>query len=246
MIWHPAHATILFLGVVAAALLGLAALTYFTALRLGFPKGGARRLTFDQTVAVSAWLGLTFFLAWQGILQDFQSIPPRIFLVIVPALAMVIVLTVARRTREFQLAMPVVWLIALQTFRLPLEIVLHQLGTTQPPIIPEIMTFEGRNFDILTGLTAPLMAFLVWSGRDWALRLAVWWNLLGLVLLINVVAHGILAAPTRFRVFDVEPANTFVAHPPYVWLVAFLVPLALYLHLNALRNLVQLRNKTAR
>jgi hypothetical protein len=52
-----------------------------------------------------------------------------------------------------------------------------------------------------------------------------------------VVVHAQLAAPTPFRVFRVEPPVTFIAYLPWIWLPAFLVPLAWGLHALSIRQL---------
>jgi hypothetical protein len=66
---------------------------------------------------------------------------------------------------------------------------------------------------------------------------AVWWNLAGIVILLNVVVHALLSTPSPFRVIVTEPPTTFIGHVPYIWLPAFLVPLAWLLHLLSLRQL---------
>jgi len=43
--------------------------------------------------------------------------------------------------------------------------------------------------------------------------------------------------PTPLRAFANEPASTFAASWPWVWLPAFLVPAALFGHLLAFRKL---------
>ena len=236
----PEGTVALFLTVVAIMVVAMAALTYANARRLGYPPRGSRTLAFDVLGFLLAWLALTGFLAWKGLLRDFDELPPQIVFVIAPAIGGLIFLCSSPRMRDFQVAMPAVWLIALQTFRLPLEMVLYQLA--EAGVTPRIMTFEGRNFDIVIGASAPLVAGALAGGRLWAKRLATGWNVLGILLVLNVAVTGMLAAPTRFQVFHTEPSNSFVAHFPFVWLVAFLVPLALYLHITALRNLAFQRN----
>ena len=98
------------------------------------------------------------------------------------------------------------------------------------------MTWHGWNFDVLTGLSAPLVAWLAARGRL-GVRGIVVWNGAGLRLLANVVTIAILSTPTPLRVFANEPANTFVAAWPWVWLPTFLVPAALFGHLLAFRKL---------
>ena len=52
---------------------------------------------------------------------------------------------------------------------------------------------------------------------------------------MNIVTIGIFSLPTEFRIFMNEPANTFVAYVPYVWLPAVLVQAALLGHLLIFR-----------
>jgi len=52
-----------------------------------------------------------------------------------------------------------------------------------------------------------------------------------------VVVHALLSTPTPFRVLVTDPPTTFIAAVPYVWLPAFLVPLAWLLHGVSLRQL---------
>jgi len=106
---------------------------------------------------------------------------------------------------------------------------MYQAGQT-----PVQMTYAGLNFDIFSGLTAPAMAWLVWRGK--AGRAMIWgWNIFALLLLVNIVTIGIFSLPTEFRIFMNEPANTFVAYVPYVWLPAVLVQAALLGHLLIFR-----------
>lgn len=98
------------------------------------------------------------------------------------------------------------------------------------------MTFEGLNFDILVGLTAPLAGYYFFSGNT-SLRWGIIWNLAGLGLLSTIVVISILSAPVPIRVFWNEPANTVVAYLPFIWLPGFVVPVALALHVFSLQQL---------
>ena len=62
------------------------------------------------------------------------------------------------------------------------------------------------------------------------------WNLLGFVLLINVVTIAIVSTPV-FRWFGNDRLNVFVTYPPFVWLPAILVVAALAGHILVWRRL---------
>ena len=104
-------------------------------------------------------------------------------------------------------------------------------------VLPELLSFHGRNVDILVGLTAPVVAYACFVRRAWPARVAGWWNWAGIVILLNVVVHAQLSAPTPWRIFETDPPTTVIADWPYIWLPAFLVPLAWLLHAVSLRQL---------
>jgi hypothetical protein len=125
-------------------------------------------------------------------------------------------------------------LVGFQVFRVPVELILFWLA--RDGVVPVQMTFEGLNFDILSGISAPVVAWLITTERL-STKGILLWNLVGLGLLINIVIIAILSTPVSFRVFLNEPANTFITHAPYVWLPVFLVQAALCGHLLVFRRL---------
>jgi hypothetical protein len=123
--------------------------------------------------------------------------------------------------------------VAVQGFRLPLEVAMHAMY--ERGIMPEQMTYTGRNFDILTGIGALIVAALLVTGHGSRLLVALW-NILGLALVLNVVIVAILATP-RFRYFGDEHLNVWVTYTPFVWLPAVMVLAAFAGHLLIFRAL---------
>ncbi len=185
------------------------------------------RILGKRIFVVLPWLALTAILARNGAFSNFQRLPPTLLLFVFAAVAAATFL--ASRTSA---TLP--WLIGFQAFRIPVELFLHQGYLAG--FVPVQMTWEGRNFDILTGLSALPLAWLAHRGQlpSWA---AHTWNLAGFALLVNVMSVAILSFPTPFRQFLNEPANVFVTTVPYVWLPAFLVPAAWFGHAAVFRHL---------
>ncbi|MBL0739727.1 hypothetical protein [Chryseolinea lacunae] len=187
----------------------------------------------NSLLAVSAWALVSAGLALSGLLADFSSLPPKMFIVLVVPLV-VIVAVVRTKTVGILLAHTnASALIKLQGFRIAVEFLLWALFIQN--LAPVQMTFEGRNFDIVSGLTALPMAWLVAQKKMSSMGILIW-NLLCLGLLINIVAVAVLSMPTPLRHFMNEPANTIVAHFPEVWLPALLVPMAYGLHFLSIRK----------
>jgi len=180
------------------------------------------------------WVALTGALAYLNLLNDFSRTPSPVGWL--SAIALLISTTFAASPfgAVAARATPIAWLIGLQSFRMVVEILLHQGYLAG--FVPPQMTWEGRNWDILTGLTAIPVACL--AARKllprWA---AVLWNLAGFALLINIMSVATLSIPSSFRHFQNEPANTFIAQFPYIWLPTVLVPTAWIGHLLLFRRL---------
>jgi hypothetical protein len=187
-------------------------------------------------VAVAAWMLLTWVAAASGFLQNWNSTPPPFALIVLGVLVVSLTLafsTVGRRIAE---QIPLWWLVGVQGFRLPLEIAMHALVARG--IMPVQMSYSGRNFDIVTGLTAVIVAALVAAGYG-GRRLVFVWNVMGLALLINVVSMAIASTPP-FRHFGDDRVVTFVTYAPFVWLPAVMVVAALAGHLLIFRALRRL------
>ena len=125
-------------------------------------------------------------------------------------------------------------LIGFHAFRLPLEGLLwalHRQGR-----LPVQMTFAGRNLDILTGISAVVMAVLAARGLAGKTAIRIW-NLAGFALLLNIMAVAVLSIPGPLMRFHNDPANTLVLHFPYIWIPAVFVLAAFLGHLVLFRKI---------
>ena len=125
--------------------------------------------------------------------------------------------------------------VALQAFRIPVELMLHRLHVEGA--VPVQMTYSGRNFDVVSGITGLLIGTWLLIGRPVPRGLVLAWNTLGLLLLANIVIIAVLSTPVPFRQFTADPPNLLPSTFPYVWLPSFLVQVALGSHLLVFRQL---------
>ena len=101
------------------------------------------------------------------------------------------------------------------------------------------MTFEGINFDILSGITAPFIAYLGYHRKVLSKTVLLIWNLICLGLLVNIAFHGILSVPSPFQRFGFEQPNIGLTYFPYVFLPGLIVPTVLFAHLSSIRQLLK-------
>ena len=181
--------------------------------------------------SIAGWTIFISALGMAGFFRDFSTFPPKIMVVLIIPMVTILIISFSKTTKELLPFIPAKSIVGLQVFRVFVEILLWLLFIQN--IAPVQMSFEGRNFDVLTGLSAPFVAYILSNNRT-ALFI---WNILGLALLANILTIAILSLPTPFRIFMNEPANTIVTHFPFVWLPGLLVPMAYGLHLLSLRQL---------
>lgn len=182
------------------------------------------------------WLLASGGISLTGFFTDFSTLPPRFAILLLVPIVLSILLLVNKRTKIVLRHISPAAIMGLQCFRIGVEILLWSLHKSNT--IPVQMSFEGLNFDVLTGLTALPFAWLCFRGGKTRRGLAIAWNVAGLLLLVNIVVIAITSTPSPMRLFMNEPANTVVAYFPFVWLPAFLVPLAYTLHFLSIKQML--------
>ncbi len=182
-----------------------------------------------------AWLFITALLTFLGVTQDFESRPPRLFVIMAVVILTIIVLFSRKQSRTFLAGMPMTTLTYIHIIRVPVELVLWWLASAG--VVDTMMTFEGANFDILTGVTAPFAAIFLIGLRSKSTFAAIVWNFAGLGLLIFIVQMAIRATPYFFDATAFENPNIAVFYFPFIWLPTFVVPAVFFSHLVCLYKL---------
>jgi len=196
-----------------------------------------RRRALIVGVATVAWLKLTALVAWSGVLRRFETTPPPFMVLMVAIVAIGVGVSFSPLGTLLMRGLPLWALVGSQVFRLPLELLMHRAYLAG--LMPVQMSYSGRNLDIVSGITAGALALWL-TRRETPRWVVVAWNLLGSILLVNIVTVAILSTP-RFAWYGRDRLNLFVTHPPYVWLPAVLVMAALIGHILVWRRLLMSR-----
>jgi hypothetical protein len=187
-------------------------------------------------VLLAAWMLLQEQLSINGFYLKFDSMPPRFIFAVAPMFLLIIALLILP-TKNFLAQMPLLPLTLLHVVRVPVELVLLRLF--QAGLVPQLMTFEGRNFDILSGLTAPLIAWLAFRGGKTNRTLLLIWNIIALGLLINIVVNAVLSLPFRTQQFAFDQPNQAVLYFPFIWLPSVIVASVLFCHVVSIWRLLR-------
>ena len=168
-------------------------------------------------------------LAFTGFYEKTDLFPPRFLFVLIPILIFITFgLTKKRRnwiTQNRKTALSTF----LHTIRIIVEIVLFHLFLNE--MLPELMTFEGRNFDIIAGITAPILGIL-WLKKVIGRKTLIIWNILALLLVLFIFANGILSSELPIQIFGFEQSNRAINYFPFILLPATIIPIVIYTHIT--------------
>lgn len=220
------------LGLIIRALQKILPLTNFSAKK-------QKRIFRNTVIALGLWTILMAVLSLSGFTNNFDSFPPRPIFIILSVFIFFSIAIFTPTLSEILLYTPPQWILYLQSFRFFVEILLWLLFIQN--LIPVQMSFEGRNFDILVGITGPIFGYFCFVKQNWSKKAAFWWNIAGLALLFNILVIAVLSMPTPIRMFMNEPANRIVAIFPFFFLPSILVPIAFVMHIFSLRQLSLLK-----
>lgn len=215
-------------------------------LRLAYTRSGIEvGLAVRHQRLVIALLAL--WLVYTGIgsaLQLFYhptGLPPRMLLVVAPMVAALVWLMYNRTVARLVHTLPLHTTILIQGFRLGAELAIYT--AVQRGWMSAEMSFEGsrpdRNWDILPPLLALPVALYIRQhpGTTTARQLAWGFNIIGLIILLNVVLHGLLSIPSPIQQLYYTPATILPTQFPFIWLPAILVFFGLAMHILSIRRL---------
>lgn len=225
----PSYVSSTFLAVVIAL---------FAFLFYALTRAAPQKNNFTPTVATTflvVWLFIIAILTYFDFLSDTESFPPRLIILVLPSFIAITVLFSLRKSREFIANMPLSTLTFLHIIRVPVEIVIFWLASYNT--MPTVITFEGANLDIISGITAPFAGIFLVGMRSKSRYGAIIWNLVTLGLLINVVVRAVAATPYFAPEGTLDSMNIAVLYFPYVLLPTFVVPAVLFAHLASLYQL---------
>jgi hypothetical protein len=182
-----------------------------------------------------AYLAIPGGLAALGLLDRYDIVPPPPLLLMLGLSILTAALAFGSLGARLADRVALGAIVALQAFRIPVELLLHRLYLEGD--VPVQMTYAGRNFDIVSGITGLLLGAWLLSGRPVPRHLVLAWNVLGLALLANILVIAVLSTPVPFRRWTEGPTHELPSTFPWIWLPSFLVQVALGSHLLVFRRL---------
>ncbi len=188
-----------------------------------------------QLLAFIGWCTLLAILAFNGFFIPDDSLPPKIVFAMLPPILFSILFPLTRKGKKVVSTANMERLTLLHSLRVIVEAVfLYQLA--KAGLVSDIVTFEGRNFDILPGLSATLLWWLFFRKQSITRKTMLIWNALSLSILLFTISQAILSAPLPFQQFDFEQPTMAIFYFPFILLPGFVAPTMIFSHIIALHK----------
>src|SRR6185436_9582312 len=146
--------------------------------RTNWEKNMQNKILFGTIFILLIWVGLLTILSSKGFFSDFSKLPPRPALAILMPLPIIMLIAFSKTGTRLLQTVPSHWLVFMQSFRIVVEFLL--LFAFMAGKLPVQMTFEGRNFDVLTGVLALPVGYLLARKKSYASKLGIAFNIIGI------------------------------------------------------------------
>ncbi len=190
------------------------------------------RFSYFLLAGLLGWLAISFILGWLEVFRNFSPLV-LVFGFGIPYLANKFL----NRSQMLQLAVdsaPNHFLIAVQLYRLLGVIFLTMLAAG---LLPAVFAIPSGVGDIIVGITALPIAYLLFKKTSNSKKLAVLWNYVGILDLVIAMIMGPITAPTPVQLLSFNAPNELIISYPLVSVPAFAVPFSFILHIFSLRIL---------
>ena len=196
----------------------------------------AARYSKPVIIITLIWLAVQTVLGLSGFYQNTTGLPPRFMLLLMPPVIFITMLFLLKPGKKAIDTFDTKTLTLLHTVRILVELVLFALYAHKT--IPQLMTFESRNFDILCGFTAPFIYYFGYVKPILSKKVLLAWNIICLLLLANIAIIAVLSAPFAFQRFAFNQPDIALLYFPYIWLPGFVVLAVLFAHIATMRKLI--------
>jgi hypothetical protein len=221
--------------------------TILTGLWLGlarttFDPGTRVKIWFVIAVPFTLWLAVVWGLAIEGAFRPRPGVPALPIAIFLPVLVGLILLLRSHRVAAILDATPPSWLIGLQVYRVfgGIFLVVWARGN-----LSGTFALPAGAGDVLIGLLALPIAYLVHRDAPGSRRAAIAWNILGLADFAVAIGIGILSTPGPLQVIVPDGSNAQLGTFPTVMIPAFAVPSSILLHALSLWQLRRIGRKAA-
>ena len=182
------------------------------------------------------WQLYIFMLGQTDVLNTFELPPRFVLFLILPAFLFTGVFVYKNRNNSWLRHIPKSWLVYIQAFRIAVETLF--VFSVAEDILHSNVTIAGYNYDMIIGISAPIVAFLAFGKKLISEKMVIVWNFLGLLVLASVifVFTTTIFIPSLYGSSSPLMPLAFTYYP-YTLVAGFLMPAAVFLHILSIMQL---------
>ncbi|MEL7165142.1 MAG: hypothetical protein AAGL96_06670 [Pseudomonadota bacterium] len=231
----PDYAVLLVFAVTLFVAVGVTALLTFGLLRADAALAAKRRFAVQVVLTVALWTAGALALAYSGALVPRAGAFPILgALIIGGAILGNVVLLSSATAKSVLSAIPAHWLASIQIYRLIGVVFLLLLADG---LLPRYFAWTTGWGDILVGIAAPLVGYLLWRDVQRYAWVGLGWCAIGIADLILVLIKAVRSAPGPLQAAIYNPPTEIIGYFPFPMVPLVIVPMSLILHVQLIRAL---------
>jgi hypothetical protein len=190
-------------------------------------------------IGLVTWLFYNTIMGYSGILATYD-LPPRFPLFLIfPIFAFTGIFIYKSKNAPWLQNINPSELVYFQSFRILVETLF--IFSISEGILHKNVTLEGYNYDMLIGLSAPVIGVLAFKFKKLSLKAVLYWNYLGLLVLASVIF--VFTSTTYFPKIYGESEKIMplaLTQPPYIFIAGILMPAAVFIHFLSIIQIKQI------
>ncbi|MBO3697531.1 hypothetical protein [Roseivirga sp. E12] len=185
----------------------------------------------NAAIILTLWVGYVVLMSFTGILDSLSMPPKAPVFIIIPAFIIVFITTSRKAFKSVIDGTPKHFPVFIQSFRIIVELLIY--GAFVDGFFPQRVTFEGLNYDILMGIIALPMGFLIVKGIAKRQAILVY-NILGLAVL-SLTGYAFISS-FYFSDFVNAGGEIALVKVPFILLPGVLLPFAIFYHIVSIKQ----------
>lgn len=203
--------------------------------RMRYSSAAVRNQSTGLIITVIGWLLFTGMLS---ILDLWYNGYTMYLTAIAPLVSLYFIYTSSKFTK-IVMKMPKMWLVNIRFISIFFDIMFWFLhNDISARIVPKHLTIEGFNYNMPIAAVAFFVAYRCFKTKEWGLRWAIAWNIVGILVLLVNLGWIITLSPGALQLITDYSDNGFIYKFPFIWYTTFVIPFFILMNLLSLKTIL--------
>lgn len=195
---------------------------------------GDKKFFYISSLILISWFVAVVFLSKLNLFGKNPLFVPFIFISWLVLFQCLYTAYKSEKVQKVFMNIPQHWLTLIQTYRI---VGIGFIFLYFQGVLPGEFAFPSGIGDIIVGVSAPFVAYLLYKKKENSKKIAVFWNYIGIIDLVMALSAGFLGFPRPIQMYSMNPSTEPMSMFPLAIITLFAVPLALLMHSLSLKKL---------